>query len=403
MVCNCMLVYVWAMVMISVSPLLVNAHICSDDFLIKAESLNIITNCNLLSLGAEFAWKFDNTSRQLDVAVGARLESPTAWLAWGLNPDGPHMAGTRTLMGVKHQTGLAPRKFNITDATKRHCMLRPSDNIGLNITNFTFSYLHDIMYYMIRATIILPDSYNASRANIVWQIGEAAVSADKPRMHSTSLDYLDASRTINLITGERLSLDPNQRTRMRTAHGVLNMVGWGIFLPTGAIVARYLRCHPKKVTWWGAFHVGCQSMGYLVGSIGWGIGLWLGQASKCYTFTTHRILAIMLFTFTTIQMTALRLKPKRADEYRTYWNMYHHFLGYSLIVVAAVNIFQGISIIESGAHHHWRWSYVGALGLMGAVATSLELYSWLKFRKATKNRESLKITQSSATAPEPHS
>ncbi|XP_041992554.1 cytochrome b561 and DOMON domain-containing protein At5g47530-like isoform X2 [Salvia splendens] len=318
MVCNCMLVYVWAMVMISVSPLLVNAHICSDDFLIKAESLNIITNCNLLSLGAEFAWKFDNTSRQLDVAVGARLESPTAWLAWGLNPDGPHMAGTRTLMGVKHQTGLAPRKFNITDATKRHCMLRPSDNIGLNITNFTFSYLHDIMYYMIRATIILPDSYNASRANIVWQIGEAAVSADKPRMHSTSLDYLDASRTINLITGERLSLDPNQRTRMRT-------------------------------------------------------------------------------------MTALRLKPKRADEYRTYWNMYHHFLGYSLIVVAAVNIFQGISIIESGAHHHWRWSYVGALGLMGAVATSLELYSWLKFRKATKNRESLKITQSSATAPEPHS
>ncbi|XP_047942339.1 cytochrome b561 and DOMON domain-containing protein At5g47530-like isoform X3 [Salvia hispanica] len=316
MVCNCMLGFVWAMVLFSVSPLLVKAHVCSDDFLIKAENLNISTNCNLLSLGAEFAWKFDNGSRQLDVAVGARLESPTAWLSWGLNLDGPHMAGTRALMGVKHQTGLAARKFNITDATKRRCQLRPSDDLGLNITNFNFIYLHDIMYYIIRATIILPDAYNASRANIVWQIGKAAVDADKPRMHPTSLDYLDASRTINLITGQRLSLDPNQRTRMRT-------------------------------------------------------------------------------------MTALRLKPKRADEYRTYWNMYHHFLGYSLIVVAAVNIFQGINIIESGTHHHWRWSYVGALGLMGAVATSLELYTWLKFRKAIKKLKSLKKTQSSATAPAP--
>ncbi|KAL1559554.1 cytochrome b561 and DOMON domain-containing protein-like protein isoform X1 [Salvia divinorum] len=388
------------MVVISLSPLLANAHMCTDDFLNKAEKLNITTNCNRCSLGAEFAWKFDNGSRQLDVAMGARLESPTAWLAWGLNPDGPHMAGTRSLMGVKHQAGLAARKFNITDATKRRCQLRPSDDIGLNITNFSFFYVHDFMYYIIHATIILPDTYNASRANVVWQIGEAAVAADKPRMHPTSLDHLDASQTINLITGELLSFNPTQRTRMRTAHGVLNMVGWGIFLPIGAIVARYLRCHPKKVAWWGAFHIGCQSMGYLLGSIGWAIGLWLGQASEHYTFTTHRILAIMIFTFTTIQMTALRLKPKRADEYRTYWNMYHHFLGYSLIVVAAVNIFQGINIIERGPHHHWRWSYVGVLGLMGAVASSLEVYSWLKFRnnrKAAKKLKNLKRSQSSAT------
>lgn len=91
-----------------------------------------------------------------------------------------------------------------------------------------------------------------------------------------------------------------------------------------------------------------------------------------------------------VQMMALRLKPKRTDEYRTYWNMYHHFLGYSLIAVAAVNIFLGINIIESGPHHHWRWSYIGVLGLLGSVALALEFYTWFKF---------LKLSQCCATAP----
>ncbi|KAG6418638.1 hypothetical protein SASPL_120842 [Salvia splendens] len=176
------------------------------------------------------------------------------------------MACTRALMGVKHQTGLAAHKFNIMDATKRRCKLRSSDDIGLNITNFTFSYLHDIMYYIIRATIILPDAYNASRANVVWQIGKAAVDADKPRMHPTSLDYLDASRIINLIAGQRLSLDPNQHTRMRT---VLEMSPY-----EGDVVGRLPHRMPE-----------------------YGLPSWFDR------------------------MTAVRLKPKRADKYRTYWNM----------------------------------------------------------------------------------
>lgn len=78
---------------------------------------------------------------------------------------------------------------------------------------------------------------------------------------------------------------------------------------------------------------------------------------------------------------ALRLKPKRNDEYRTYWNMYHHFLGYSLLGVIVVNIFQGINIIEYGHTHSWRWSYIGVLAVLGTVAIALEVYTWLKFLK----------------------
>lgn len=401
--------YFWYAAALMIFPWVANADVCTEGFLLEAnKSMNLTANCTLNSLGAEFAWKFDNSSRQLDIAFGARLETETAWLAWGLNPQGPHMVGTRALIGIRNQDGLTHHMYNITDATKRRCQLRPSDNdIGLNVTNFTFRYVHRVGYYVIQATIVdLPHEYNVSSTHVVWQVGEAT-RGGQPAMHPKSLDHLDCSQTINLISGKVLSYKPTERRQLRTAHGVLNIVGWGIFLPSGVIVARYFRSFPRPMAWWGAFHVGFQSSGFLLGSIGWGTGLWLGQASQHYTFTTHRILAIMIFTFTTIQMMALRLKPKRTDEYRTYWNMYHHFLGYSLLAVIVVNIFQGINIKEYGHHHSWRWSYIGVLALLGAVAIALEIYTWLKFwnywgacAQSQKPTRSPSNAKAPATAPE---
>lgn len=83
------------------------------------------------------------------------------------------------------------------------------------------------------------------------------------------------------------------------------MVGWGIFLPLGVIIARYSRAHPFKLHYWFRFHVGCQITGYVLGTIGWAIGLWLGSASKYYTFRTHRLFGIFIFTFTTLQVNSL--------------------------------------------------------------------------------------------------
>ena len=87
-------------------------------------------------------------------------------------------------------------------------------------------------------------------------------------------------------------------------HGILNILGWGVFLPSGVIIARYFKVHPfPKDKWWFYLHVFCQSVGYVLGTTGWAIGLWLGHASRHYTFRTHRILAIFIFTFATLQVT----------------------------------------------------------------------------------------------------
>ncbi|XP_020554527.1 cytochrome b561 and DOMON domain-containing protein At5g47530-like [Sesamum indicum] len=361
------------------SPLLTNAHKCSQGFITEMNKINVTQNCRrkALTLGVQFGWNFNQKSRRLDIAFGSRLDTETGWLAWGVNPQGLRMVGTRALIGIKQHNGsLEWYKYNITDDTKRGCRLLPSDDIGLNMRNFSFVYWEGIEYYVIHATIFLPHEYNSSRTNVVWQIGEA-VAGRTPLMHPRSLNHFDAADTIDLVSEKVISYSAHRQRRLRTTHGILNIVGWGILLPVGVIVARYFKRFPERWVWWFGFHVTCQSAGYILGTIGWIIGIWLGNASKYYCFRTHQILGILIFTFTTVQMFALRLKPRPNDEYRAYWNMYHHSLGYAMLTLMSVNIFVGIKIMEP--NHAWKWAYIGVLGVLGVVVICFEIYTWIKF------------------------
>lgn len=100
----------------------------------------------------------------------------------------------------------------------------------------------------------------------------------------------------------RLFNNNNTQILTQQAHGILNIIGWGILLPIGVITARYLRRFPIEYDEWHPLHMLCQILGYILGTVGWGIGLWLGNSSKHYTLKTHRILGILVFTFATIQV-----------------------------------------------------------------------------------------------------
>lgn len=84
-------------------------------------------------------------------------------------------------------------------------------------------------------------------------------------------------------------------------------------------------------------------------------------------------------------MLALRLKPKPHDDYRKYWDMYHHFLGYALLAVISVNIFQGIAILK--LDNAWKWGYIGVLGVLALVTLVFEIVTWTKFIKSKKTRK----------------
>lgn len=83
-------------------------------------------------------------------------------------------------------------------------------------------------------------------------------------------------------------------------------------------------------------------------------------------------------------MLALRLRPKSHDDYRKYWDMYHHFLGYALLAVIAVNMFHGIAILKP--NDSWKWAYTAVLGALGLITLGMELTTWAKFFKDRRSK-----------------
>lgn len=76
-------------------------------------------------------------------------------------------------------------------------------------------------------------------------------------------------------------------------------------------------------------------------------------------------------------MLALRLRPSPTDDYRKYWDMYHHFLGYALLAAISVNIFNGITILKP--NKSWLWEYIGVLAVFAIIAIGMEIFTWAKF------------------------
>ncbi|KAL5773259.1 hypothetical protein ACOSQ2_013183 [Xanthoceras sorbifolium] len=192
---------------------------------------------------------------------------------------------------------------------------------------------------------------------------------------TTSLESTETGVTTNLKPWKGQTSGHHRHLLIRNAHGILNILGWGTLLPAGAIIARYFRQFPLKYDEWYPLHVLCQSSGYLLGTIGWGVGLWLGNSSKQYSLKTHRILGIVVFTFSTIQMLAIFLQPRIGNECRKCWEIYHQIMGYALIGLSIANIFQGI--IHQSHAEKWKWVYVGVLAILAFVALALEAFRWI--------------------------
>ena len=85
-------------------------------------------------------------------------------------------------------------------------------------------------------------------------------------------------------------------------HGVLNAVSWGILMPMGAMIARYVKVFKVANPAWFYMHIACQVTAYGVGVAGWGTGLKLGSDSVGIKYTTHRNIGITLFALGTLQV-----------------------------------------------------------------------------------------------------
>ena len=85
-------------------------------------------------------------------------------------------------------------------------------------------------------------------------------------------------------------------------HGVLNAISWGILMPGGILIARYVKVFEFADPAWFYLHATCQTSAYIIGVAGWATGLQLGKDSPGIQFTAHRTIGILIFSLATLQV-----------------------------------------------------------------------------------------------------
>ncbi|KAL3633606.1 hypothetical protein CASFOL_022368 [Castilleja foliolosa] len=331
---------------------------------------NLYTTCNALPvLNAFLHFNYHPSNHTVDLAYRHTEIISSNWVAWSLNPSGGRMVGAQSLVAFLNSSGV-PHAYTSPITAYATGLQEGPLSFGVPRISAEFRNSNEMIIY---ATIQLPQG--TTSFTHVWQFG--AVSSGAARAHDMTPEHLRSFGNIDFATG--VSVDTGagsggSRQRRRNVHGVLDVVSWGIMMPLGAMIARYLKVFKSANPAWFYLHVTCQTAAYIVGVAGWGTGLKLGSDSSGVVQTTHRNIGITLFTLATLQVFALLLRPKPDHKYRIYWNVYHHSIGYTVIVLSIVNIFKGLDILDP--EKKWKRAYVGVLIAMGAVSVCLEAFTW---------------------------
>lgn len=287
------------------------------------------------------------------------------------------MVGSQCLIAFTNSSGLV--ESYTAPVTSLTTTLQPGALI-FNVTGLTAERRSNDM--IIYATLALPTGRTSFTQ--VWQVGP--VSGDTLNAHAQNPDNTNSIGTVDFSTGQTTATGGSiggSRRRRRNVHGVLNAVSWGILLPLGAMTARYLKVFKVANPAWFYLHAACQTSAYIIGVAGWGTGLKLGSDSAGIEYNKHRNIGITLFVLGTLQVFALLLRPKPEHKYRLYWNIYHHTVGYTVIALSIVNIFEGFDILDP--KKKWKRAYIGILIFLGASSAILEAITWLIFLNRKKD------------------
>ncbi|XP_059428425.1 cytochrome b561 and DOMON domain-containing protein At3g25290-like [Corylus avellana] len=337
---------------------------------------NLYTRCvDLTQLTAYLHWTLDQANSSLSIAFIAPPAKSDGWVAWAINPTATGMKGSQALVAFQSDGAMTVKTYNIS-------AIGPITESKLSFEVWDLSAEQSDGVMRIFAKVKVPE--NAVTVNQVWQVG-SSVTSGVPDSHAMQAANLNSKSTLNFNSGQTETTGGGSRTKKKNIHGVLNVVSWGILFPTGAIIARYLRTFESADPAWFYLHVFCQVSAYAIGVAGWGTGLKLGSDSPGIQFTGHRNIGIALFCLATVQIFALFLRPKKDHKYRFYWNIYHHALGYAILVLGILNIFKGYDILLPAKK--WKSAYIIVIIVLGAIALLLEAITWIVVlrRKSSKS------------------
>ncbi|KAM2176025.1 hypothetical protein ACFX1Q_035362 [Malus domestica] len=304
-------------------------------------------------------WTYDPANSTLSIAFISPPSKSDGWIAWAINPTSTGMPGSQTLLAYKKADGsMAVKTFNISSY---------KDILESKLSFDVWDTAAESSGGVFRLFAKL--KVEKETVNQVWQVGPS-VSDGFPAKHDFLTPNLNSKGTLSLTGGTTTTTaSGGSKMKKRNIHGILNAVSWGLMFPIGIIVS-----------------------GYAIGVAGWATGIKLGSESKGVVYTNHRNIGIVLFALATLQIFALFLRPKKEHKFRFYWNIYHHTLGYTILVLGIINVFKGLDILNPAKH--WRSTYIIVIITLGALALLLEAITWIvvlkrKSRKATKPYDGL--------------
>lgn len=100
------------------------------------------------------------------------------------------------------------------------------------------------------------------------------------------------------LTGSQGSVSNNNMIQMRKSHGIVAILGWGLILPIGAIIARYFR---HKDPLWFYLHSVIQLIGFVFGLATVLLGLQLYSKMHVH-IPAHRGIGIFILVLSILQV-----------------------------------------------------------------------------------------------------
>nr|ADK92873.1 auxin response-like protein [Hypericum perforatum] len=380
----------------SISSQLFSTSSSSSSHCTTVTSTKTFDNCKPLpTQQASIAWTFHPHNATLDLCFSGNFISPSGWVGFGINPTSSEMTGTRALISFPDPNSghLLLLPFVLSSSVKLQTtplVSSPLDDHPVHVVSSSASLyggkmatVHNGAAVQIFATLKL--SPNKTKLHVVWNRG-LYVQGYSPTIHPTTATDLSSFTTLDVLSGSSSNPKTSSSQTLKVIHGVVNSLSWGLLLPTGAITARYLRHVESLGATWFYVHAAIQLSGFLLGTVGFAMGVTLGDRSPGIVYSLHRKLGFAAFLLAALQTLALLFRPKTTNKFRKYWKSYHHFVGYACVVIGVVNVFQGFEVMGA-SRSYAKLGYCLCLSSLVGGCVAMEVNSWVVFCRNSKEEK----------------
>ncbi|KAF6143128.1 hypothetical protein GIB67_011087 [Kingdonia uniflora] len=285
-----------------------------------------------------------------------------SYIAIGFSPTGK-MVGSSAIVGWVPDNGIGIVKQYFLGSLDPDQVIPDKGDLQLVNNSAAIVSQSARLYIGFTLNTTLPQS------RLIYSVG---VMNMLPSANSVLSHHRDQTVTVlDYVAGH--SFSQSSYSRVKKSHGILNMLGWGIFMIIGAITARYFR--PWDPIWFYS-HICIQLFAFFLGVSGVIAGFVL-ENDLDMEVDKHKALGIFILVLGCLQVMAFLARPEKTSKTRQYWNLYHYVVGRSLIVLSIANIFYGIHL--GGEGRAWKAGYAISITILFLVAIILEVR--MKMRK----------------------